>query len=141
MSTASIRAKIAARGITSEPPFGCTYCGDEQHHHGEQWTAIIGLHSWIQPTQAEILERMQRRRAAVLNADPAKYHATTGWADDGSGESADPYCADCKTDGCRRWLRIQDRLERRRLELDGINPKRRHKFGDAGGGWGGGEPW
>lgn len=63
MTTAAIRARLAARGITDEPPYGCTWCGDEQHHHGSQWAPIIGLHQWEAPTQAEILERMRRRRA------------------------------------------------------------------------------
>lgn len=138
MITAVIRQQLAARGIAFEPPYGCSWCGDERHHHGSQWAPIVGLHQWMEPSQAMILERMRRRRAARLDAESAKYHAATGWAADLSGESADPYCADCKTDGCRQWMRIQFRLDNRRMELDGINPKRRSK---KTGGWGGGAPW
>jgi hypothetical protein len=139
MTTAAIREKLAARGITSEPPYGCRWCGDEQHHHGSQWAPIVGMHQWMEPDQALILERMRRRRANRLSAEPTLYHATTEWAADLSGESADPYCADCKTDGCRQWMRTQTRLDNRRMELDGINPKRRSK--NKGGGWGGSAPW
>jgi hypothetical protein len=135
MTTASIRAKLAARGIHDEPPFGCTYCGDERHHHGSQWAPIIGMHQWMEPTQVEILKRMRRRRAARLNAEPAKYHATTGWAADHTGESGEPYCADCKTDGCRPWMRIQDRLDRQRWGIP------RNLRQASSGGWAGGEPW
>ncbi|MEV7034608.1 hypothetical protein AB0N99_30805 [Streptomyces sp. NPDC093272] len=134
MSTAAIRAKIAARGITFVPPFGCTYCGDEQHHHGEQWTAIIGMHTWMQPTQAEILERMLARRDARLNAEPTRYHAATAWAADATGESGEPFCADCKTDGCRRWIRIQARLDEIRWGIP-RNPRGHN------GSWGGEAPW
>ncbi|MFH9812487.1 hypothetical protein ACH4NO_18065 [Streptomyces olivaceus] len=134
MITASIRAALAARRITDEPPFGCSWCGDEQHHHGSQWAPIIGMHQWMQPSQAMILERMRRRRANRLNAEPAQYHAVTAWADDGSGESADPYCADCKTDGCRQWIRIQARLDEQRWGIP-RNPR------STSGGWGGDAPW
>jgi hypothetical protein len=125
---------MAARGIDFEPPYGCTWCGDEQHHHGSQWAPIIGLHQWIEPSLDMIWERMMRRRADRLAAKPAKYHATTAWAADGTGESGDPYCADCKTDGCRLWLRVQARLDKQRW---GIPVKTRA----SARGWGGGEPW
>jgi hypothetical protein len=138
VTTATIRQKLAARGIDFAPPYGCSWCGDERHHHGSQWTPIIGMHQWVEPSQAKILERMTRRRADLFAARPTVYHATTGWAADESGESADPYCSDCKTDGCRLWMRIQTRLDQRRMELDGINPKRRSK---TAGGWGDGPPW
>jgi hypothetical protein len=134
MTTAAIRAKLAARGIRFDPPFGCTYCGDEQHHHGSQWAPIIGMHQWMEPTQVEILERMRRRRANRLNAEPTKYHATTGWEADLTGESADPYCADCKTDGCLRWMRIQERLDEQRWGI-ARNPRK------VSSGWAGDEPW
>lgn len=97
------------------------------------------MHSWVEPSQDMILERMTRRRANRLAALSPVYHATTAWAADATGESGEPYCADCKTDGCRQWIRIDTRLSNRRMELDGINPKRRSKKGS--GGWGGGEPW
>ncbi|WP_329390235.1 hypothetical protein [Streptomyces sp. NBC_01716] len=64
MTTSAIRAKLAARGVATEPPYGCSWCGDERHHHGSQWAPIIGLHQWIEPDHALILERMRRRRAA-----------------------------------------------------------------------------
>lgn len=132
--TAAIRAQLAARSIRFEPPYGCRWCGDEQHHHGHQWAPIIGMHQWIEPSQAAILERMRRRRAMRLNAEPAKYHATTAWAADATGEEGIPFCADCKTDACRPWTRIQTRLDQIRW---GIPRKVRRTTG----GWGGDEPW
>jgi len=51
---------------------------------------------------ADLKARLHARRAARLTAEPTKYHATTAWAADATGESGEPYCADCKTDGCRQ---------------------------------------
>jgi hypothetical protein len=119
------------------PPFGCRWCGTPRHHHGRSYLRGRDVHGWEQPMQGQILARMLARRTARLNSESTLYHAVTGWSADMTGESADPYCADCKTDGCRQWMRTQDRLDRRRMELAGINPKRRSKKG----GWGGGAPW
>lgn len=120
------------------PPYGCIWCWEERSRHGRRWAPIIQMHSWEEPSQAAILERMRRRRADRLDAAPTKYHAVTGWSADETGESGEPYCADCKTDGCRQWMRIQTRLDNRRMELDGINPKRRSEKTDN---WGGDAPW
>jgi hypothetical protein len=141
--TASVQEKLAARGITSEPPYGCRWCGDEQQHHGQQWAPIIGMHSWLEPSQAMILERMRRRRAARQTTVPPLFHATTGWAPDLTGESADPYCADCGRESCPRWNRIQTRLDRQRSGLPRRvrRSRRSRKTADAGGGWGGDQPW
>ena len=139
MITASIREKLAARGITSEPPYGCRWCGDEQHHHGQQWAPIVGMHSWMEPSQAMILERMRRRRAACLSAELTLYHATTGWSPASDGESADPYCADCGRESCPRWTRIQVRLDQIRFGLP-RRTRRTRKTSVGAGGWGG-ESW
>lgn len=139
MITASVREKLAARGITSQPPYGCRWCGDEQHHHGEQWAPIIGMHSWLEPSQAMILERMRRRRAARQTTIPPLLHVTTGWHVALDGESADPYCADCGRESCPRWTRIQLRLDQIRFGLP-RRTRRTRKTADAGAGWGG-EPW
>jgi hypothetical protein len=66
---------------------------------------------------------MWSRRTARLNTEPAKYHATTGWAPDATGESGEPYCKDCGTDGCRPWIRIQARLDRIRWGIPTKHPK------------------
>ncbi|MYW46376.1 hypothetical protein [Streptomyces sp. SID161] len=120
--------------LTFESPFGCSWCGDEQYHHGSQWAPIIGLHEWRQPTQEQIKERMLRRLDDRLNAEPPKYHATTAWAPDHTGESADPHCADCKTDVCHRWSRIQTRLDSIRW---GLPHRTKHPRHALAGGWGG----
>lgn len=95
-----------------QPPFGCRRCGTEQRKHGRRWTASVGLHAWEQPTSAQIFARMKARRTARLNASPPKYHATTRY----TGTSGDPddegyaLCADCNTDACPQYQRIQYRL-------------------------------
>ena len=51
-------------------PFGCHWCGTEHTGHGWQWTPGHGLHQWQQPTQEQILTRMQSRRQARLATSP-----------------------------------------------------------------------
>ncbi|MFF6844707.1 hypothetical protein ACFY8X_38955 [Streptomyces tanashiensis] len=97
-------------------PYGCRWCGTGQSGHGQRWKASVGIHRWELPTRAQVLARMRARRRARL-AGPEPLHATTGWAPDHTGESADPYCADCRTDTCARWNRIYDRLQLRRQGL------------------------
>ncbi|WP_185893650.1 hypothetical protein [Streptomyces sp. WAC08241] len=48
---------------------------------------------------------------------PAQHHATTGWAPEYDGESAEPYCLDCGTTACARWERISNRLQLKRQGL------------------------
>lgn len=96
-------------------PYGCRWCGTEQSGHGQRWKASVGLHRWEQPTRVQILARTRARRRARLT--PTLLHATTGWAPDPGGESADPYCADCGNTTCPRWNRIQDRVQLRRQGL------------------------
>lgn len=129
---------MTVKRLKFESPYGCRWCGVQQRHHGRRYKLPVGMHAWEAPWPQVILMRMRRRHTARLNVEPIKYHATTGWSADETGESGEPYCADCKTDGCRLWMRIQTRLDQRRMELDGINPKRRSK---KAGGWGDSPPW
>ncbi|MFJ1993012.1 hypothetical protein [Streptomyces asiaticus] len=114
-------------------PFSCRWCGLDQRGHGRRWTPPSkggpGWHPWEQPTERQIKQRMLRRRADRLAAEPSKYHATTAWEADSTGEEGIPYCADCGTDACGPWTRIQDKLDRIRWRL----PKRKRR---ASGGWG-----
>lgn len=95
-------------------PFGCRWCGTEQRGHGRRWKPGAGLHTWQRPTNAQIIARMTARRAARLNAAPPEYHALTRY----SGTHSDPddegyaLCADCGTDACPQYQRIQTRLAR-----------------------------
>lgn len=114
-------------------PYGCRWCGVEKNRHGRRWAAIVDMHGWLEPSQAMVLERMRQRRAARLVALPPVFHATTAWAPDGSGESADPYCADCKTPVCHRWARIQTRLDQIRW---GLPRRTRRARKAAAGAWG-----
>lgn len=47
-------------------PSGCQHCGVERHDHFQRWTTKAGWHKWTAPTQEQIKERMQARRAARL---------------------------------------------------------------------------
>lgn len=137
MTTAAIRARLAARGITDEPPYGCTWCGEEYGFHGRRWAPIIQMHNWEAPDQAEILERMRRRRANRLDAAPAQYHANTDWTGThGDPEDpGEPRCADCRSLKCPRWLRVQAQLDRQRWQQSGM------PHSATPGGWGGDAPW
>lgn len=128
---------LESRPLDFEAPYGCRWCGDEERSHGWRWQPVIGMHDWVAPALETVKERMWRRLTAYLGRPEPKYHATTAWAADHTGESADPYCADCKTDGCPRWLRVQARLDRQRWGL----PRRSRRSRRTSGGWGGDEPW
>lgn len=103
----------AACQFPPEPvhPYGCLICGVPQSAHGRRYDSEAGMHSWTRPTQLLIKARMRNRRAARLNAAPPKYHATTHY----SGTPGDPddegyaLCADCGTDDCAQYQRIQTR--------------------------------
>ncbi|MFB7359619.1 hypothetical protein [Streptomyces gardneri] len=116
-ATGMLRGPIRHPDGQPPVPFGCRRCGTARHHHGRSWIKGAGMHRWEQPTRAQILARMRARRAARLNAPPAQHHATTRWAPDPGGESADPYCADCGHTACPRWNRIYDRIQLRRQGL------------------------
>lgn len=131
---------VTVKRLTFESPYGCRWCGIEQRRHGRRWFAVIGMHSWLEPDQAMILERMTRRRAHRLAALPPVFHATTDWASDSTGEEGLPYCADCKADACHRWTRIQARLDQQRFGLP-RRVRRTRKASVNGGGWGGDQSW
>ena len=125
-----------------EAPYGCRWCGIQRYHHGRRWIPVIGMHAWEQPSDAQILERMLRRLADRLAALPAVCHATTGWAPDHTGEEGIPFCADCKTDSCARWMRIQTRLDRQRWGLPHRTRRRKATNNPTdGSGWGGNASW
>lgn len=118
---------------TTTDPMGCSWCGIPSRDHMQRYKPPVGWHKWAAPTQEQILARMLARRTARLTANPAVYHATTGWDPEPDGESAVPCCADC-AGVCFRWLRIQARLERQRWEAQPL------KAGKSGS-WGGDDPW
>ncbi|NED75374.1 hypothetical protein G3I51_24225 [Streptomyces sp. SID9944] len=123
MSTAAIRAKLAARGIAFEPPYGCLWCGDEQHHHGKQWAPIVGVHSWTAPDGKVILERMLRRLAArPPRLVTARDRLRAVHADAYPSPDGDPVCATCHRTDCPRYWRIQDRLDRQRAAARALLP-------------------
>jgi hypothetical protein len=99
------------------------------------------MHPWLEPEQAMVLERMLRRRDARANSEPARHHAVTAWAPDHTGEEGIPFCADCGTESCRPWTRIQTRLDQQRFGLPRRVRRSRKALANAGGGWGGDQPW
>lgn len=119
--TATLVTRDPATGLRRNPirhpdgqpptPFGCRRCGNPQGSHGRSYIAGAGIHTWERPTNAQILARMRARRAHRLNPAPPKYHATTRWTGT-PGDPEDPgyeLCADCGTENCAQYLRIQHR--------------------------------
>ncbi|MFJ6616643.1 hypothetical protein ACIQOW_03540 [Kitasatospora sp. NPDC091335] len=49
-------------------PNGCAHCDIALREHFRRWTPQCGWHAWVQPSTAQILARMQARRAARLNS-------------------------------------------------------------------------
>jgi hypothetical protein len=47
-------------------PSSCSYCGVRERDHFEQWSARIGWHAWIAPTDEQIMARMLCRRRDPL---------------------------------------------------------------------------
>jgi hypothetical protein len=45
-------------------PSGCAHCGIEQRDHFRRWTVDAGWHGHTRPTQQQIKDRMNARRAA-----------------------------------------------------------------------------
>ncbi|MFE1515730.1 hypothetical protein ACFW9I_02675 [[Kitasatospora] papulosa] len=48
--------------MATTTPNGCRRDGIDRRTHGRQWTPEVGWHSWEQPTQDQIKERMRARR-------------------------------------------------------------------------------
>lgn len=59
-------------------PMGCAACGIDHRGHGSQYTKTAGWHTWQQPTQQQIKDRMRARRAARLFAGVIQ-EGTFGW--------------------------------------------------------------
>lgn len=53
-------------------PNGCRHDGIDQRTHARQWTPDAGWHTWEQPTQEQIRDRMCARRSdPVCEWNPA----------------------------------------------------------------------
>jgi hypothetical protein len=48
----------------SADPGGCGLCGIPRHEHMQRWASPAGWHTWVQPSNDQILARMKARRAA-----------------------------------------------------------------------------
>lgn len=62
---------IRTNRVLPPDPNGCRWCGDARGHHGTQWVASVGQHTWAEPTTEQRLRRMQARRAARQAASAA----------------------------------------------------------------------
>lgn len=45
-------------------PSGCAHCGLEQRGHSQRWTETAGWHGYMPPTQQQIKDRMNARKAS-----------------------------------------------------------------------------
>ncbi len=44
--------------ISISAPSGCRHCEVEAREHRQRWTAGVGLHRWVEPTQEQRKTRM-----------------------------------------------------------------------------------
>ncbi|WP_224273971.1 hypothetical protein [Streptomyces sp. LS1784] len=51
-------------------PNGCGVCGVPPREHMQLWKLPAGWHQWSPPSNAQILARMQARRAARATNSP-----------------------------------------------------------------------
>lgn len=89
--------------MTPKPrkPYGCLWCGDEEHHHGQQWTPIVGMHPWTAPHDRLILERMLFRLAArPARPITVRDRLRAVHADAYPSPDGDPVCATCHRTDC-----------------------------------------
>lgn len=49
-------------------PNACRICDIPRGEHARQWVSLAGWHQWQQPSNVQILARMQARRAARANS-------------------------------------------------------------------------
>lgn len=48
--------------MTTPASNACRHCGINERDHMQRWTTGIGWHTWTQPTQQQIKNRMRDRR-------------------------------------------------------------------------------
>jgi peptide methionine sulfoxide reductase MsrB len=58
-------------------PNGCRHCGLGEFGHFQRWSSAVGWHSFIQPTDAQRLERMRERRTQPSNSKAAEAPTST----------------------------------------------------------------
>lgn len=73
-------------------PMGCRWCGLDQRPHFQQWKPPVGWHTWEQPTQQQIKQRMQDRRETTQARKLYQELETQLYAEDPS-DRADAYLA------------------------------------------------
>lgn len=54
----------AARIAEMTVPNGCRHCGADKQNHCQRSGRGVGMHGWVEPTDAQRLARMKTRRAA-----------------------------------------------------------------------------
>lgn len=61
-NTGLMRSVIRFRDGSPPLPDGCRWCGIPEETHGDSWSAAVAVHTWTQPTAAQV----DARRAARL---------------------------------------------------------------------------
>lgn len=65
---ATVGVTFRWNGISWEPdelvgdPNGCRHCDHPKRDHCQSWVPVVGIHGFVEPTDEQRLERMQRRR-------------------------------------------------------------------------------
>ncbi len=99
------------RHRTAPSPFGCRWCGEQASRHGRRYVSSRGMHAWEQPTNTQIIARMQARRAARLARPATAQDRTRAVHADAYPAPEDPRCVTCHRDDCPRYWRIQNRID------------------------------
>ncbi|MFC8332795.1 hypothetical protein [Streptomyces olivaceus] len=68
LAVAVARSRVRHPDGTPPPPYGCRWCGIHPADHRARRTTGAGLHTWEQPTPAQLLARMRARRTARAEA-------------------------------------------------------------------------
>lgn len=91
-------------------PGGCGLCGIEWRGHGRQYTEPAGWHSWQQPTQEQIKERMLAQRAggSQMNDQPGDEQDVCRAAQYVGVPDTHNGAALCGCESCREYVAERD---------------------------------
>ncbi|MFF6866679.1 hypothetical protein [Streptomyces ardesiacus] len=78
--------------MTIPNPMGCAECDIDRDRHARQYSETAGWHTWQQPTQQQIKDRMRARRETAQARKLTKELEAQLYAEDPS-DRADAYLA------------------------------------------------
>lgn len=61
ISTVTIARAVGRVLMAGVEPSGCRHCCVPEREHMQRWTTGVGWHQWVEPTQEQILARMNAR--------------------------------------------------------------------------------